>query len=67
MILLYYIQKPATILVRDLWPTVGHLVHTIATRGRLVLIFPTELLVYRSTIYPQWKTFEYGLGGRLCV
>ena len=30
MILLYYIQKPAPILDRDLWPTVGHLVHTIA-------------------------------------
>ena len=24
---------PAPILHRDLWPTVGHLVHTIATRG----------------------------------
>ena len=44
------------------YTTVGHLVHTIATRGRL---FPTELLVYRSAIYPQWKTFKYGLGGRL--
>ena len=38
---------------RDLWPTVGHLVHTIATRGRLVLTFPTDLLVYRSAIYPR--------------
>ena len=28
-------------------------------------IFPTDLLVYRSAIYPQWKTFKYGLGGRL--
>ena len=34
MILLYYIWKPAPILDRDLWPTVGHLVPTIATRGR---------------------------------
>ena len=24
---------PAPILHKDLWPTVGHLVHTIATRG----------------------------------
>ena len=56
---------PAPILHRDLWSTVGHLVHTIATQGRLVLIFPTDLLVYRSAIYPQWKTFKYGLGGRL--
>ena len=53
---------PAPILDR---PTVGHLVHRIATRGRLVLIDPTDLLVYRSAIYPQWKTFKYGLGGRL--
>ena len=28
-------------------------------------VFSTELLVYRSAIYPQWKTFKYGLGGRL--
>ena len=56
---------PAPILDRDLWPTVGHLVQTIATRGRLVL--PTELLVYRSAIYPQLKTFKYGLGGRLAT
>ena len=55
----------APTLDRGLWPTVGHLVHTIATRGRLVLIDPTDLLVYRSAIYPQWKTFKYGLGGRL--
>ena len=58
---------PAPILdtIRDLWPTVGHLVHTIATWGRLV--FPNDLLVYRSAIYPQWKTFKYGLGGRLAA
>ena len=56
----------AHILDRDLWPTVGHLVHTIATRGRLVRmdVFPTDLLVYRSAIYPQGRTFKYGLGGR---
>ena len=24
---------PAPILHRDLWPTLGHLVHTVATRG----------------------------------
>ena len=28
-------------------------------------IFPTELLVYRSAIYPQGRTFKYGQGGRL--
>ena len=27
--------------------------------------YSSELLVYRSAIYPQWKTFKYGLGGRL--
>ena len=66
MILLYYIM-PTPILDRDLWPTVCHLVHTIATQGRLVLIdiFPTDLLVYRSAISPQWKTFKCGLVGRL--
>ena len=31
----------------------------------MVVIFPNTLLVYRSAIYPQWMTFEYGLGGRL--
>ena len=39
---------PAPILHRDLWPTVGHLVHTIATRG--IDVDPTDLLVYRSVI-----------------
>ena len=28
-------------------------------------IFSTTLLAYRSAIYPQGMTFEYGLGGRL--
>ena len=65
MILLYYIWKPAPILDKDLWPTVGHLVHNCHTREITVNIFPTELLVYRSAIYPQWKTFKYCLGGRL--
>ena len=66
-LILLYIEKSAPILDRDLWPIVGHLVHAIATRGRLVLmdVFPTELLVYRSAIYPQWKTSKYGLGGML--
>ena len=30
-----------------------------------MLLFPTDLLVYHSAIYPQWKTFKYGVGGRL--
>ena len=62
LILLLLLYKEACTYTRS---TVGYLVHTIATRGRLVLIFPTDLLVYGSAIYPQWKTFEYGLGGRL--
>ena len=52
----------APALDNDLWPTVGHLVHTIATQGRLVCIFPTDLPVYCSAIYSQWKTFKYGMG-----
>ena len=28
-------------------------------------IFQTDILVYRSAIYPQGRTFKYGLGGRL--
>ena len=63
---LSYIEACTYTIDRDLWPTVGHLVHTIATRGRLLLTtVATELLVYRSAIYSQWKTFKYGLGGRL--
>ena len=44
------------------WPFSSHNCHT---RDITVNIFPTELLVYRSAIYPQWKTFKYDLGGRL--
>ena len=55
---------PAPILHMDSWRTVGHLVHTMATRGRLVK-FSTDFLVYRSAIYPQGRTFKYGPGGRL--
>ena len=58
---------PAPILHRDLWPTAGNLVHTIATRGDLLWIFPSTLLAYRSAIYPQGMKFKYGLGGRLHV
>ena len=60
---------PAPILDRDLWPTVGYLVHTNATQGRLVWkdIFHTNLLVYHSAIYPQGRIFKYGLGGRLLL
>ena len=59
----------APILHRDLWPSVVHLVHTIATQGGCIgSIFPTNLLVYCGAIYPQGKTFRYGLrGGRLCT
>ena len=54
----------APILHRDLWPSVVHLVHTIATQGGCIgSIFPTNLLVYHSAIYPQGKTLSYGLGG----
>ena len=46
----------------------GHLVHTITTRGRLVkVVFPTDLPVYRSAIYPQGMASKYGLGGRLTL
>ena len=62
MFLLYiYIYKciPQTILHGDLWPTVGHLVHIIATQGGCdgnngspsechQAIFPTTLLVSPS-------------------
>ena len=55
---------PAPILHRDLWPTVGHLVHTIATQvGRNVVYF----LEYHSAMYTQGMTFKYGLGGRLTL
>ena len=30
-----------------------------------MLVFSTDLIVYLSAIYPHWKTFKYGLGGRL--
>ena len=51
------------ILHKGFWPTVGHLVHTIAARGGCNgSIFPTTRLTYRSAIYPQGMTFKYGLG-----
>ena len=54
-----YKSMPAPILHRDLWPDVGHLVHTIAARaGFTGSIFPTTLLVYHSAIYPQGMTFN---------
>ena len=58
---------PAPILHWDLWPTVGHLVHTIATQRGFYneSKFPTTLLVYSSAIYLQGMIFRYGLGGRL--
>ena len=43
------------------WPFSSHNCHM---REIGVNIFPTDL-VYRSAIYPQWKTYKYGLGGRL--
>ena len=52
---------PAPIPHRDLWPTVGHLVHTIPIQGGC----NGTLLVYHSAIYPQGMAFKYGLGGRL--
>ena len=56
---------PAPIQHKGLWPTVGYLVQTNATRGSCTGIFPTSLLVYRRAIYPQKMTSKYGLGGRL--
>ena len=46
------------------WPFSSHNCHTREI-GVNMLVFPTDLLVYRSAIYPLWKTFKYGLGGRL--
>ena len=46
-------------LVAYCWPFNSHNCHTS------VNIFPTDLLVYCSVIYPQEMTFKYGLGGRL--
>ena len=43
------------------WPFSSHSYHTRGYNG----IFPTTFLVYGSAIYPQWMTFNYGLGGRL--
>ena len=33
--------------------------------GVAMEIFPTDLIVYRSAVYPQRRIFIYGLGGRL--
>ena len=62
MILRYYIKKPAPIIDRDCCPFSSHNCHTREITGNVV---SSELLVYRSAIYPQWKIFKYGLGGRL--
>ena len=52
-----YISAP--ILHRDLWPTVGHLVHTIPTQWSCHgSKFPTTLLLYRSAVYPQGMAFN---------
>ena len=50
-------------LVDYCWPFSSHNCHTRAISVNN--IFPTDLLVYRSAIYPQGRTFKYGLGGRL--
>ena len=56
---------PAPILHRGLWPTVWPFSsHNCHTRE---ILFPSDLLVYRSAIYPQGRTFKYGLGGRLLL
>ena len=55
----------APILHKGLWLTVGHLVHTNATQGGCTGICFTNLIAYRSAIYPQWMTSKNGLGGRL--
>ena len=48
------------------WSDVGHLHYTNATQGGGTgSVFPTTILAYRSAIYPQVMTSEYGLGGRL--
>ena len=58
---------PSPVLHEGLRPTVGHLVHTTATRGGCTGgdIFPTTLLAYPRATYPQSLTSKYGLGGRL--
>ena len=48
-----YKLMPAPMLHKDLWPTVGHLVHTNATREGCM---GTTLLAYCSAIYPQAGT-----------
>ena len=48
------------------WPFSSHNCHRRKI-SESRFIFSTELLLYRSAIYPQWKTFRYGLGGRLGI
>ena len=43
------------------WPFSSHNCHKRA----VMEIFSTDLLVYRSAINPQGRTFKYGQGGRL--
>ena len=56
---------PALILRRDVWPTVGRLVHTIATRGGFngnISNWPPSI----PQCHPSTRrTFKYGLEGRL--
>ena len=50
--------RAAPILHRDLWYTVWPFSsHTCHTREISESRFPTDLLVYRSAIYPQGRTF----------
>ena len=64
--LFIYQCMPTPILQRDLWPTVGHLVHTFATQGGCKSNGSKYTLPsIPSAIYRQGMTFTYGLGGRL--
>ena len=50
----------APILHRDLWPNVGPFSSHNCHMGDSSVI-PTDLLVYRSAIYSQGRTFNYGM------
>ena len=47
------------------WPFIFQLTQLPHEGVVMIVYFPTDLLVYRSAIYPQGVTFKYGVGGRL--
>ena len=59
-----YKSMPAHTSHEGLRPAVGHLIHTNAKEGVVLVTFQQTSIVHGSAIYLHEMTSEYGLGGR---